>query len=106
MDCLFCKILEKEIPSDILFEDEKVCVFRDIRPKAPIHYLVIPKKHIASLNEAKEEDKELMGELLLSARKAAQKLGINEKGYKLSVHTGEGGGQEVFHFHIHILGGW
>ncbi len=105
-DCIFCKIVQKEIPADVVFENEKILVFKDINPKAPVHCLVIPKKHIPSLNETKEEDKELLGELMLVARDVAKEMKIDESGYKLSVHTGEGGGQEVFHIHIHILGGW
>ncbi len=105
-DCIFCKIIDKEIPAEILLENEKMVVFRDINPKAPVHYLIVPKKHIASLNEVKEEEKELLGELMLTAREAAEKLGIKEEGYKLVVHTGEGGGQEVFHLHIHLMGGY
>jgi len=105
MDCIFCKIVNKEIPAKVVFENEKAIVFHDIKPKAPVHYLVIPKKHVASLNEIKEENKELLGDLLFIAREAAEKAGIKETGYKLTIHTGEGGGQEVFHFHIHLLGG-
>ncbi len=106
MDCIFCKIIDKKVPSETLLENEKVVVFRDIKPKAPVHYLVVPKKHIASLNEVKEEEKELLGELIFTAREAAEKLEIKEEGYKLVVHTGRGGGQEVFHLHVHLLGGW
>lgn len=105
-NCIFCKIIDKKIPSKTLLEKEETIVFQDIEPKAPIHYLVIPKKHIASLNEVKKEEKELLGELMLTAREAAEKLGIKDDGYKLAVHTGEGGGQEVFHLHVHLMGGW
>ncbi len=106
MDCIFCKIIDKKIPAEVLLENDKTIVFRDIKPKAPIHYLVVPKKHIASLNEVKEEEKELLGELIFTAREAAEKLKTKEEGYKLVVHTGEKGGQEVFHLHIHLMGGW
>ncbi len=105
MDCLFCKIIKKEIPSKTVLENESVIVFEDINPKMPVHLLVVPKKHIASVNEIKEEDKELIGELFLTAKQAAEKVGVKDKGYKLSVHVGEGGGQEIFHLHIHLLGG-
>ncbi len=106
MSCVFCKIIEKELPADILLENENAVVFRDLRPKAPMHYLVIPRKHIASLNDIKEEDKKLLADLILTAREVAEKLGIKESGYKLAIHVGQGGGQEVFHLHIHVLGGW
>ncbi len=102
-DCIFCKIVNKKIPAEVLFEDEKVIVFKDIKPKAPVHYLVVPKKHIASINEVEEKDKELISELIFAAREAAEKKQVKEKGYKLLIHTGEGGGQEVFHLHIHLM---
>ncbi len=102
-DCIFCKIVNKKISAEVLSEDEKIIVFKDIKPKAPVHYLVVPKKHIASVNEVEEKDKELIGELIFAAREAAEKAGVKEKGYKLVIHTGEGGGQEVFHLHIHLM---
>ncbi len=106
MDCIFCKIINKEIPSEIIFEDEEVIVFKDIKPKAPVHLLIVPKKHIESINEAQEEDKKLIGKLFLVARDFAKKMGVSDSGYKLLVNVGEGGGQEVFHLHVHLMGGW
>ena len=103
-DCIFCKIINKEIPAEVVFEDEEVLAFKDIKPKAPTHLLIIPKKHIVSVNEIKEEDKEVVGKLFLVAKEVAEKVGVKEKGYKLAVHVGEGGGQEVFHLHVHLLG--
>ena len=105
-DCIFCKIIEKKIPADIVFEDERVVVFKDIKPKAPIHLLIVPKKHIISVNEIEEKDKEIMGELLLVAKKMAEENKIKDFGYKLAINVGEGAGQEVSHLHIHLLGGW
>jgi len=105
MDCIFCKIINKEIPAEIVFEDEKIVVFKDIKPKSPVHLLIVPRKHIASVEELEERDKELVGYLFLTAKKMAKEAEINESGYKLSVNVGEGGGQEVFHLHLHLLGG-
>ncbi len=105
-NCVFCKILRKEIPSEIIYENKKVIAFKDLSPKAPVHLLVVPKKHIASVNDIKEEDKEIVGELFLAARNVAKIAGIQDEGYKLAINVGEGGGQEVFHLHVHLLGGW
>ncbi|QEP42950.1 histidine triad nucleotide-binding protein [Ectothiorhodospiraceae bacterium BW-2] len=103
-DCLFCKIIAGDIPSDTLYEDDNVKVFRDIAPKAATHLLVIPKKHIASLNELTAEDSELMGYLTLLLPKLAAEQGL-EDGFRTIINTGRGGGQEVFHIHYHLLGG-
>jgi histidine triad (HIT) family protein len=105
MDCIFCKIVNKEIPADILHEDEEVVAFKDIEPKAPVHILVIPKKHISSINNLKEEDKELIGKLVLSARNIAKENGIFETGYRLILNTGKNAGQTVDHIHLHLIGG-
>ena len=106
MECLFCKIINKEVPSEIIYENGKFIVFRDINPKAPIHYLICPKKHIISVNHVGEEDRELIGELFLVAKKIARDFGISEKGYKLVFNVGKGGGQLIPHLHLHLLGGW
>ncbi len=105
MDCVFCKIVRKDIPSDILYEDEDVIAFRDLNPEAPVHILVIPKKHIASLNEASEQDQALLGKLLLSAQKIAAAQKIAEDGYRVVINCGVQGGQTVPHLHLHLLGG-
>ena len=105
-DCIFCKIIKKEIPSDVFYENPDLIVFKDIKPKAPIHYLIVPKQHIESVNHLKEENKELIGVMFLTAQKIADKLGIKDKGYKLIFNVGRGGGQIVDHLHLHILGGW
>jgi histidine triad (HIT) family protein len=105
MDCIFCKIVKGEIPSKKVFENDNVMAFHDIQPLAPAHVLVIPKKHIASMNEAEEEDKELLGEVLLTAKKVANELGIADGGYRLINNVGSDGGQVVYHIHVHVLGG-
>jgi len=105
-DCIFCKIIKKEIPADIFYENQDLIVFKDIAPKAPIHYLIVSKQHIKSINHLKEENKDLMGGMFLTAKKIADKLGLKDKGYKLTFNVGRGGGQIVDHLHLHILGGW
>lgn len=106
MDCLFCKIAKKELTADIVYEDEKFIAFRDIHPKAPIHILIVPKKHIISVDHIKPEDKELIGELILIAQKIAREQGMARTGYKLVFNVGKGGGQEIEHLHLHLLAGW
>ena len=106
MACLFCQIVNKEMPADIIYEDEKFVVFKDIKPKAPVHLLILPKKHIPSVQHLEIEDKELIGELFLLAKKIAQEKGIAEKGYKLVFNVGKGGGQIIEHLHLHLIAGW
>ena len=103
MDCLFCKIAKKEKPADIVYEDSDVIAFKDINPKADFHVLVVPKKHIASVKQLKDEDKNLTGKLVLTARKIAQEN--NLKGYKLIINVGREGGQIIDHLHLHLLSG-
>ena len=100
-DCLFCKIGNKEVPSDIVFEDEQFVAFKDIDPKAPIHLLIIPRKHIHSIEHIEESDRELMGDLILTAQKVARKHQL--AGYKLRFNVGREGGQVVDHIHLHLL---
>ena len=104
-DCLFCKIASGNIPCNKVYEDENFLAFHDINPKAPVHVLVIPKHHLASLNDAKDHDVGLLGSLMDTTRKVAKELGIDNPGYRVIINVGEGGGQEVFHIHVHILGG-
>lgn len=104
-ECVFCKIVDKQISSDILYEDEEMTVFRDIKPKAPIHLLVVPKKHIATINDTVEDDIPLMGKMINRARIMATEQGVGESGYKLIFNCGPEGGQVVYHVHLHILGG-
>ncbi|EDX85513.1 hypothetical protein S7335_3214 [Synechococcus sp. PCC 7335] len=103
-DTLFSKIIRKEIPADIVYEDDQCLAFRDIAPQAPTHILVIPKKPIPKLSEAQEEDKSLLGHLLLVVSDIAREQKL-ENGYRVVINTGEEGGQTVFHLHLHLLGG-
>jgi histidine triad (HIT) family protein len=104
-DCIFCKISRKEIPADVVYENENVIAFRDAHPIAPVHILVIPKKHIASVADISDGDTMLMGKLVAAAKKIASDLKISEYGYKLLFRVGEHGGQEVGHIHLHLIGG-
>lgn len=103
-DCLFCKILAGEIPSDKIYEDDMVYVFKDIYPKADVHLLMIPRVHIASLNELDESHNEVMAHMMRLLPKLAKEQGLNT-GFRSIINTGKGGGQEVFHLHIHLMGG-
>jgi histidine triad (HIT) family protein len=103
-DCLFCKILAKQIPSKAVYEDDDVFAFEDIGPQAPTHILICPRKHFASLNEATTEDQAVLGKLQLVAAQLARKRNLGE-GYRTVVNTGRGAGQSVFHLHLHLLGG-
>jgi len=105
MNCIFCEISAGTIPSKKVYEDDHVLAFYDIEPNAPEHVLVIPKKHIASLNDVSEGDWGLMGDVLRVVQQVAKKLGVEESGYRLINCTGEDGGQTVFHIHFHLLGG-
>lgn len=103
-DTIFSKIIRREIPADIVYEDDLALAFRDITPQAPTHILVIPKQPIPKLSEATDTDAALLGHLLLTVRKVADQEGL-EKGYRVVINTGEDGGQTVFHLHLHLLGG-
>ena len=104
-ECLFCKMVSGVIPCDKVHENENVLAFRDIDPKAPTHILIIPKKHITTLNEINENDQDLLGELLLTAKKIAKNEGIDTSGYRTVFNCNSDGGQTVFHIHMHLLGG-
>lgn len=104
-DCLFCKIAAGEIPSAKVYEDEEILAFRDIAPKAPVHILLIPKKHLASLAEAGPDDVALLGKMQLLARQLAEKEGVAESGFRVLTNSGPNSGQEVAHLHYHLLGG-
>lgn len=99
-DCLFCKIVAKELPSEIEYEDERFIAFHDIHPKSPLHVLIIPKKHIHSVDHLDQEDRELMGDLVLCAQKIAKNRGL--KGYQLHINVGREGGQIIDHLHMHL----
>lgn len=104
-DCLFCRIVKGEIPSDKVYEDEHVLAFRDINPQAPVHVLVIPKVHVASIAAFRDDDIELAGRLQIAIRKVAEKEGIVDDGFRVVANTGDNGGQTVLHLHYHVLGG-
>ena len=104
-DCIFCKIINKQIPSNIVYEDEDIIAFKDIAPAAPIHILVIPKKHIESLVKIDKEDETLIGKIYGVINIIASDMGVKEKGYRVIVNCGKDGGQEVGHLHFHLLAG-
>ncbi|NCN09552.1 MAG: histidine triad nucleotide-binding protein [Leptospira sp.] len=102
-DCLFCKIVNKEIPAKVAYEDEEILGFYDISPQAPVHIVFIPKKHIESLDQLKTSDTDLIGKLHFNIAETARNLKINQAGYRVVNNTGENGGQTVFHIHFHLL---
>lgn len=104
-DCLFCKMIAGEIPADVVYEDDQVFAFRDINPQAPTHVLVVPKTHVATLNDLDGASAALMGDLFLGAKRVAEQEGIAEVGYRTVVNCNEDAGQTVFHIHVHVLGG-
>ena len=104
-DCLFCKMVTKEIPTTIVYEDEDILAFKDIAPKAPVHILLIPKKHITALQAAQPEDAAVLGKIQIIANQLAKEFGIAESGYRLLTNSGADAGQEVFHIHYHLVGG-
>ncbi len=105
MDCIFCKIASKEIDSDFLYEDDDIVAFNDASPKAPHHVLIIPKKHIATINDLTDDDTNLVGKMVQKSKDIAKELGIAEDGYRILMNCNKGGGQVVFHIHLHLLGG-
>lgn len=104
-DCLFCRIVAGEIPADIIYEDDQCLAFRDINPQAPVHVLIIPRQHIASLSEAGQTNEAALGGLLLAAARVAKSEKLSEAGYRIVINTGAGAGQSVFHLHLHVIGG-
>jgi len=105
MDCIFCKIANKEIAAEIVYENEKVIAFKDAKPVTPVHILIVPKKHIPSVNNLESQDKELIGELFLIAQKIAKEQGVDQTGYRLVFNIGKDAGQTINHLHLHLLGG-
>ena len=105
MDCLFCKIINGEIPSEKVYEDEYVYAFNDISPTTPVHVLIVPKKHISTINDIEENDAELIGRIYLAVKNIAQEKGIAEDGYRVVTNCNQMAGQTVFHIHFHLLGG-
>lgn len=104
-DCIFCKIVNKEIPATIVYEDDKVVAFNDINPAAPVHVLVVPRQHIESVSKIDEKSAHILPDIFLGVNKVAEKLGIKEDGFRVIVNNGKDGGQVVYHLHFHLLGG-
>ena len=104
-DCLFCRIVARQSPADIVYEDDAVLAFKDIYPKAPVHLLIVPKRHIASIAQLSDGDADLIGRCVLAARRLGETKGFAEKGYRISVNTGPEGGQVVYHVHFHFTAG-
>lgn len=105
MDCLFCKIAEKQIPANLVHEDDRVVAFRDVNPQAPTHILVIPRRHIATTNDLSAADNELVGHMVTTAQRIAAAEGIADSGFRLALNCNADGGQSVYHIHLHLLGG-
>lgn len=104
-DCMFCRIVDGEIPAEIIYQSESAIAFRDINPQAPTHVLIIPRRHISTMNDLNSEDKELVGSLFLAAKEIAQQEGLADDGYRVVMNCGEEAGQSVFHIHLHLLAG-
>lgn len=104
-DCIFCKIINKQIPSEIIYEDDEIIAFKDIEPVAPVHVLVVPKKHISSVMDLSDEDQALIGKIYSVIQKLAVELGIEKDGFRVVTNCGENAGQTVKHIHFHLLGG-
>ena len=104
--CTFCKIIKGEQSADFLYQDESLVVFKDIRPHAPVHLLIVPREHIRSLNDLREKDKDIISEMIVRAKEMAKELSIAQSGYRLLFNVERGGGQVIFHLHLHLLGGW
>lgn len=105
-DCLFCKISHGQMGTDFLYEDENLVVFRDINPHAPVHLLIVPKRHIRSVNDLTAADDGILAEMITTARQMAKKEKVDTSGYKLLYNVEKGGGQVIFHLHLHLMGGW
>lgn len=105
-ECAFCQIVRGEKPAEIVFQNESVVVFKDIRPHAPVHLLIVPRKHIRSLNDLSDQDQPLLSEMIGVARDVVRENGISNSGYRIVFNVERGGGQVIFHLHMHLLGGW
>lgn len=105
VDCIFCKIVKREIPATVVVEDDALIAFNDINPVAPVHVLIVPKKHMVNLNDVQESDGDLLGHMLLVASRIAREQGIQEEGYRTVINNGAQGGQIVMHLHMHLIGG-
>ena len=105
-DCIFCQIVRGEQPADFLYRDSSLVVFRDIHPEAPVHLLIAPRRHLRSINDVTEEDRPIISEMIFRGKEMAREQGIAASGYKLLFNVERGGGQVIFHLHLHLLGGW
>ncbi len=105
-DCIFCKIVNREIPTEFLYENDRLVVFKDINPLAPIHLLLVPKEHIRGINDIADGEWDIVTELVMTAKDMAAKMSVDKSGYRLFFNVEKGGGQEVFHLHLHLIGGW
>lgn len=105
-DCIFCKIIKGEAPANFIYKDEDMVVFHNIKPSAPVHVLIVPVEHIESVNALQERHSAIISKMMLKAKEIAEILGIRGSGYKLVINVGSGGGQVIFHLHIHLIGGW
>jgi histidine triad (HIT) family protein len=105
-NCIFCKIANGDISADFVAQTDRLVVFKDIKPMAPVHLLIVPRQHIRSINDLDEADKPLIAELIMTAREMAVRMGVDQSGYRLFFNVEKGGGQEVFHLHLHLIGGW
>jgi len=106
IDCIFCKIIKGESPANFVYKDEDMVVFHNIKPSAPIHVLMVPIEHIESVNSLEGRHGAVISKMMLKAKEVAQSLGIRDSGYKLIINVGRGGGQVIFHLHMHLIGGW
>ena len=105
-DCLFCKISQGQTDTEMLFENETLVVFKDINPAAPVHLLIVPKKHIRSVNDLTDDDQPILSEMVMVAREMALQQGVDKSGYRIFINVERGGGQVVFHLHMHLIAGW
>ncbi len=105
-DCLFCQISQGKMSTQFLYEDDIIVVFKDINPMAPVHLLLVPKEHIRSINDLEPDQASIISHMFMKAKEMAKEQGINESGYRLFFNVEKGGGQEVFHLHLHLIGGW
>ena len=105
-DCLFCRIVNRETDTDFLYETDTLVVFRDIHPQAPVHLLIVPKKHIRSINDLEDEDQTIVADLIMAAKEMARQKSVNKSGYRIFFNVEKGGGQLIFHVHLHLIGGW
>jgi histidine triad (HIT) family protein len=105
-DCIFCKIIKGEAPANFVYKDDDMVVFHNIRPSAPAHVLIVPVEHIESVNALEEKHSAIISKMMLKSKEIARTLGIQDSGYKLVINVGSGGGQVIFHLHIHLIGGW